>query len=93
MPVYNTGLYVAEALNSILNQTLRDIEIIVVDDGSTDNSCEIVSQLASTDSRIKFYKQASNEGQAVARNIGLRYITGKYVYFMDSDDVLAADAL
>ncbi len=93
MPVYNTGLYVKEALTSILNQTLTDIEVIVVDDGSHDNSCAIIEALKVSDSRIKFYKQPFNQGQAVARNIGLQYVTGQYVYFMDSDDILATNAL
>lgn len=93
MPVYNTGLYVREALTSILNQTLTDIEIIVIDDGSVDNSCAIIEALKVNDSRIKFYKQSFNQGQAVARNVGLQYVTGQYVYFMDSDDILVTNAL
>ncbi|MGV8139819.1 MAG: glycosyltransferase family 2 protein [Mangrovibacterium sp.] len=92
IPVYNTEEYVEEAIQSIVNQTVRDTEIIVVNDGSTDNSLLILEKLADADHRIKVYSQ-ENQGQAVARNFGLEKAQGKYLYFMDSDDLLREDAL
>jgi glycosyltransferase involved in cell wall biosynthesis len=92
MPVYNTELYVREALTSILNQTLTDIEVIVVNDGSTDNSLAVINELAATDGRVQVYSQ-ENQGQSVARNTALDRAIGWYIYFMDSDDLLESTAL
>ena len=92
MPVYNTGNYVEEAVNSIINQTLSDIEIIIVNDGSTDNSLQVVERIASTDNRVQVYSQ-KNGGQSVARNVAMGYARGEYIYFMDSDDWLEPQAL
>lgn len=92
IPMYNTGEYIEEAIRSIMNQTLSQIEIIVVDDGSTDNSLEIAKRLQNIDNRIIIYLQ-ENKGQAVARNNGLSHAVGNYIYFMDSDDILHIDAL
>lgn len=92
IPVYNTQDYIRQTLESIAGQTLRQIEIVVVDDGSTDGSLPIVREMAGTDSRIRVFSQA-NQGQSVARNTGLEQAKGKYVYFMDSDDILDAPAL
>lgn len=92
IPVYNTAPYLYEAINSILNQTLNDIEIICVDDGSTDNSFMILKEFEAKDDRIVVVSQ-SNQGQSVARNTAMRYAHGEYIYFMDSDDVLMSDAL
>lgn len=92
IPVYNTEAYVEEALRSIMNQTLKDIEIIVIDDGSTDNSLSVIKELAREDNRIEWFSQ-TNMGQSVARNLGLQKSTGKFVYFMDSDDILSDVAL
>ncbi|MFA7140593.1 MAG: glycosyltransferase, partial [Proteiniphilum sp.] len=91
IPVYNTDAYVEEAVRSIMNQTLRDIEIILIDDGSTDNSLSVIEKLAREDSRIQYISQ-TNQGQSVARNAGLEKASGEYIYFMDSDDILDADA-
>lgn len=92
IPVYNTQDFVRQTLESIAGQTLREIEIVVVDDGSTDDSLPIVRGMAEADSRIRVFSQA-NQGQSVARNTGLEQSKGKYVYFMDSDDLLEAPAL
>ena len=92
IPVYNTELFVEEAIKSVLNQTLTDIEVIVVNDGSTDNSLKVIERLANTDSRIKKITQ-ENQGQSVARNLGLNIAKGEYIYFMDSDDILKKDTL
>ncbi len=87
VPVYNVEKYLAECLDSILNQTLREIEILVIDDGSTDSSADIIRKYASRDKRIKaFFKE--NGGLSDARNYGLDRVTGKFVTFIDSDDVL-----
>ena len=87
LPVYNVGKYLDETFSSLLNQSLKEIEIIAVNDGSTDNSEEIIRKYASQDSRIGYYNQV-NQGQSVARNHALKYATGKYIYMMDSDDIL-----
>jgi glycosyltransferase involved in cell wall biosynthesis len=93
LPIYNVAQYLDETFTSLLNQTLQEIEIIAVNDGSTDNSEEIIRKYAQQDSRISYYTQ-ENQGQSVARNLALKHATGKYIYMMDSDDVLAnPDAL
>ena len=93
LPVYNVAQYLNETFTSLLNQTLQEIEIIAVNDGSTDNSEEIIKKYAQKDLRIKVFSQ-KNQGQSVARNLALQHATGEYIYMMDSDDVLAnLDAL
>lgn len=92
IPVYNTEAYLEEAVRSIMNQTLKDLEIIIIDDGSTDNSLAVIKKLAQEDNRIEWLSQP-NSGQSVARNIGIEKARGKYLYFMDSDDFLEAEAL
>lgn len=87
MPVYNVGEYVGECLNSIINQSLYDIEIICVNDGSTDNSLEILNTYAEKNKRIIVINK-KNEGSGIARNTGLKIATGEYIYFVDSDDWL-----
>ena len=92
IPVYNTEKYVRQAVESIRRQTLKDIEIIIVNDGSTDGSMTILEELAAQDERIKLFSQ-ENQGQSIARNFALQKVGGKYLYFMDSDDYLENDAL
>lgn len=92
IPVYNTEEYVEEAVRSIVNQTLKEIEIIVINDGSTDNSLQVVTEIAEKDPRLQVYCQ-ENQGQSVARNIGISKAKGEYIYFMDSDDLLDLEAL
>lgn len=92
LPVYNVGPYLDEALLSLTNQTLREIEIIAVNDGSTDNSEDILRRHQASDPRIRYFNQ-TNQGQSAARNLALQHATGQYIYFMDSDDVIAPDAL
>ena len=93
IPVYNTRKYLEEAINSILRQTLQEIEIITVNDGSTDNSLELLNKLSTVDSRIKIISSDINLGLSVSRNKGMAVATGEYLYFFDSDDVLEADCL
>ncbi len=92
IPVYNVESYLGECLDSVLRQTLRDIEIICVDDGSTDGSPKILSEYAARDSRIKIITQP-NAGLGAARNSGMDVATGKYLYFLDSDDWIIDNAL
>lgn len=92
IPVYNTEKYIADTLYSILGQTLREIEVIVINDGSKDNSLAILNEIASLDTRIHVFDQP-NRGQAIARNVGMQKAKGEYIYLMDSDDLLDKDAL
>lgn len=92
IPVYNTAAFLDETICSITSQTLKEIEIITIDDGSTDGSYEILKKISLSDDRIKII-QEENSGQSVARNAGIESATGKYLYFMDSDDLLETDAL
>lgn len=85
IPVYNVERYLKECLDSIINQTFKDIEIICINDGSTDGSLSILTEYAEKDNRITIINQ-KNSGQAVARNIGLQASQGKYISFIDSDD-------
>ena len=89
IPVYNTDKYVEKCINSVLNQTLKDIEIIIVNDGSTDNSLEKIKKYEK-DKRVKIINK-KNEGLSKTRNIGLKIATGKYIYHMDSDDYLESN--
>lgn len=92
VPVYNVECYLRQCLDSIINQSLQDIEIICVDDGSTDSSPEILDEYARMDSRVHILRQ-KNLYAGVARNTGLTAATGEYVIFWDSDDYFALDAL
>ena len=85
VPVYNTGIYLKKCINSLLNQTLRDIEIVLIDDGSTDESRDICDEYAKKDDRISVIHKR-NEDVSIARNIGIKKSKGKYIGFIDSDD-------
>lgn len=87
LPIYNVAPYLDETFQSLFQQSLRDIEIIAVNDGSTDNSVDIIKKYQQKDNRIISFTQ-ENKGQSAARNLALRHATGKYIYMMDSDDVL-----
>lgn len=88
IPVYNVENYIEECLDSLVNQTLPEIEIICVDDGSTDGTLEILRRYEAEDTRVKVIQQ-QNQYAGVARNNGLEHATGKYVIFLDSDDFFA----
>ena len=90
IPVYNMEKYLRECLDSVINQTLKDIEIICVDDGSTDNSLEILKEYAKKDKRLKVFTQ-KNKGAGAARNLGLTHATGEYLAFLDGDDYYSFD--
>ncbi|MBR1425412.1 glycosyltransferase family 2 protein [bacterium] len=87
IPVYNTGIYLPICLESIINQNFKNIELICINDGSTDNSVEILNEYRNKDSRIKIINQ-NNHGAGFARNTALKYAQGKYICFLDSDDYL-----
>lgn len=92
IPVYNVEEFLDDCLNSIVNQTLSDIEIICINDGSTDNSLEILKGYAEKDNRIQIISQ-ENQGHAVATNKGISLAKGEYLYLMDSDDYIKLNAL
>ncbi len=87
IPVYNAGKFLIETIESVLNQSCQDFELILINDGSTDNSSEICSSYQNKDTRIKYFSQV-NSGVSVARNVGLSYAVGEYAYCMDSDDTI-----
>lgn len=90
IPVYNTQVYLKDCLESIINQSFKDIEIICINDGSTDGSLGILKEYANMDNRILIINK-ENGGQALARNIGLQSSQGKYIVFVDSDDWVDLD--
>ena len=92
IPCYNVENYVEDCLESILNQTLHEIEVICVNDGSIDSTEEVLLKIAQNDSRVAVYTQ-KNAGQGAARNQAVKNATGQYLYFMDSDDLLEKEAL
>lgn len=92
IPVYNVERYLEECLDSVINQTLCDIEIICINDGSTDNSLDILESYAKKDKRIKIINN-ENQGLSTTRNIGLEISIGKYICFLDSDDYLELNTL
>lgn len=92
VPVYNSENYLEQCINSLLSQTIENIEIICVDDGSTDNSPEILRQLSMNDKRVRVFSQ-SNSGAGTARNHGLSYARGRFIAFADSDDFFEPDML
>lgn len=85
IPVYNAERYLENCLNSVINQTYSKLEIILVNDGSTDNSVEICEKYEKKDNRIKVFNQ-QNKGGAAARNFGILNSKGKFISFIDSDD-------
>lgn len=87
LPIYNAEKYLKKCVNSVINQTYSNLQIILVNDGSTDGSWEICQQLRTKDNRIEIYTQ-SNRGVSVARNKGLNVANGKWIMFVDPDDVL-----
>lgn len=92
IPAYNAQDYVAECVTSVTGQTLENIEILVVDDGSTDGTRAIVQDIADHDNRVTLLKQA-NQYAGVARNNGMDHASGEYLYFLDADDFIEPDAL
>lgn len=85
MPVYNAAAYLEHAVQSVLTQTHRDVEVVAVNDGSTDESGSLLDRLAASDARVRVF-HAENAGPSAARNVALREIRGAYVAFLDADD-------
>lgn len=92
VPVFNVEKYLKRCLNSIINQTMKEIEIILVDDGSTDKSGKICDQYKKIDKRIKVIHQ-NNKGLSAARNVGIKIAISKYICFIDSDDYIENDMI
>jgi len=86
IPTYNRAHLIRRAIKSVLNQTYQDFEIIVVDDGSTDNTEEIIEEFQKYDKRIRYIQHKKNEGEAAARNTGIKIARGKFIANQDSDD-------
>lgn len=91
MPVYNAECYLKKSIESVLNQTFKDVELILVNDCSKDNSAQICQEYAALDSRVKFVNLTENIGAGRARNQGIDVATGTYLTFVDSDDEIEAD--
>ncbi|MDO8316020.1 MAG: glycosyltransferase family 2 protein [Flavobacterium sp.] len=87
MSTYNVEEYIKESLNCLVNQTLHEIEVICIDDGSTDETLQILNYYATTDKRIQVVSKSKNEGLAIARNEALKLAKGKYITFLDGDDL------
>lgn len=90
VPVYNVEKYVKRCIESLIKQSLKEIEIIIVNDGSTDNSLEICKKIERNDKRIKVYSK-KNEGLGLTRNYGIKRCHGEYIAFVDSDDFVSKD--
>ncbi|MBC9875433.1 glycosyltransferase family 2 protein [Macrococcoides bohemicum] len=93
MPVYNNEKYVTESIESVKKQTYQDWELLIINDKSTDNSLSIVKEAAKKDSRIRIIDLKENKGVANARNVGMSEATGKYIAFLDGDDLWAPEKL
>ena len=92
VPVFNVEKYINECLDSLLSQSFSDFEVILIDDGSSDQSLKLISKYGLSDSRFKVFTQ-ENKGLSDTRNLGVSYAQGKYLIFLDSDDLLSKDAL
>lgn len=93
MPTYNCANFIDKSIESVINQTYKNWELIIIDDCSTDNTEEIVKKYIKEDSRIIYHKLPTNSGAAVARNHGIAMAKGSYIAFLDSDDLWAKDKL
>ena len=89
IPTYNYAKYIAAAINSVLKQSYRNIELIVIDDGSTDDTADVI---AIYEGKLRYYFQ-KNQGLSAARNKGIELSNGRYIQFLDSDDILGADSI
>lgn len=90
IPAYNVEAYIEKCINSVINQTYDDIEVIIINDGSTDNTAEIIEKYSKIDNRIKIVNKY-NSGVSDSRNVGIEMFTGDYVFFLDSDDWVEKD--
>lgn len=92
VPVYNTEQFIAETIESVIEQSYSNWELWLIDDGSTDNSAKVIKSIAEKDNRIN-YVHKENGGQASARNLGIKKANGEYIAFLDSDDLWLKDKL
>lgn len=92
IPIYNSFPWLKQSMEAIINQTIKNIEIICINDGSTDGSLNLIKEYSNKDNRIRVYSQP-NKGQSSARNVGLKMARGDYIYFFDSDDLIEPYAL
>ena len=86
IPTYNRAILLGRAIESVLNQTFQDFELIIIDDGSTDNTDEVIKEFQKKDNRIVYLKHDKNRGGSAARNTGIKASRGEYIAFLDSDD-------
>lgn len=93
IPVYNVEKYIRQTLDSVINQTFKDIEIIIVDNKSTDKTLGIVEEYAKNDKRFVIYKNSENLKQGIARNFGVKMARGQYIFFIDGDDYMELNAI
>ncbi|NLP47582.1 MAG: glycosyltransferase family 2 protein, partial [Clostridiales bacterium] len=93
MPVYNTEPYLENAAKSVLNQTYKDFELILINDGSPDKSPVMCDEIAASDPRVRVIHKAQNEGLSAARNTGIDEALGEYICFIDSDDTVEPNLL
>lgn len=93
IPAYNVEPYIRECLDSVLGQTMGDLEVICIDDASTDRTAEILREYERKDPRIRVYSQEKNKGQSCGRNLALSHASGRYIYMLDSDDMIRREAL
>lgn len=88
MPTFNRAEYLSESIDSVLRQTYKDFELIIIDDGSTDSTPELMKYYKKLDKRIKYVRKEKNEGIAKARNLGISFAKGDYIAVHDSDDLM-----
>lgn len=94
MPVYNAGKFLSDSIDSVLNQTLTNWELLIIDDCSTDNSADIINNYVNNDSRIQYLKTDKPSGSpTLPRNIGIEKASGRFIAFLDSDDIWLPDKL
>ncbi len=91
IPTYNSEKYIEKTVSSALSQTYVNLEIIIVDDCSRDNTREVIKSISNVDSRVRYVFQDTNQGAAVARNVGIRNARGRFIAFLDSDDIWLPD--
>jgi glycosyltransferase involved in cell wall biosynthesis len=93
IPTYNRSALLPRAIQSVINQTYRDWELLIIDDGSTDNTKDVVDEFIKKDSRIKYLYQENSGGPAKPRNVGIRESTGEFIIFLDSDDEMLPEKI
>ena len=93
IPAYNSEKFIKRCLDSVINQIYKNLEIIVIDDASKDNTKQIIKEYAEKDNRIRPFYSSENKGVSFSRNIGLKASTGEYIMFVDSDDIIAPNSI